>query len=255
VLKGDLSESVRLASGPEKGFIAPPALADITGDGVRDVIANAVDGRMIAVDGASFKLLWSVRVPGTEAYSSPAVGNFTGDAVPDFFGSFSVGVWPQLQWSRQLMVDGRNGTVLYSDSVGYRQSSSPVVADLNNDGFDDAILSVNFYQENKFTQKSFHNMLLVFDFHNRTTLDFGITDDGVNYASTPWAGDLDGDGNLDIIHCSMADSTMRSSLTGLKVNRLTTTISIPKTVVWGSYMGSSYNGVLKNFRKAAAGEP
>jgi outer membrane protein assembly factor BamB len=255
VRRGDLSGSVRLASSPDKGFIAPPVLVDITGDGVRDVVANAVDGRLLAVDGATHQTRWTVPVPGTEAYSAPAVGNFNGDAVPDFFVSFSVGTWPALHWSKQLMVDGRSGAVLYADSVGYRQSSSPVVADVNNDGYDDAILSVNYYVENEFTQKLFRSMLLVFDFRNRTSLDFGLSDEGVNYASTPWAGDLDGDGMLDLVHCSMADSTMRSSLKGLKINHLATTIPVPEAPAWGAYMGSRYDGVLRRFRTPQSPRP
>jgi outer membrane protein assembly factor BamB len=248
VRRGDLSGAVRLATGLHKGFIAPPVLADLNADGVRDVVANAVDGRLLAVDGATYQTLWTVAVPGTEAYSAPAVGNFNGDAVPDFFASYSVGVWPELHWSKQLMVDGRNGTVQYRDSVGYRQSSSPVVADVNNDGYEEAILSVNYYVENEFTQKFFRNMLLVFDFRTGTSLDFGLSEEGANYASTPWAGDLDGDGMLDLIHCSMADSTMRSQLKGLKINRLVTTIAVPEAPAWGAYMGSRYDGTLKHFR-------
>jgi hypothetical protein len=46
----------------------------------------------------------------------------------------------------------------------------------------------------------------------------------------------------------MADSTMRSSLKGLKINHLTTTIPVPEAPAWGAYMGSRYDGVLRRFR-------
>jgi outer membrane protein assembly factor BamB len=164
VLDGDLSAAVELAASDGKGFIGPPALADITGDGVLDIVANAVDGRMLAFDGADHAGLWQVELPGTEAYTSLAVGYFTEDDVPDFFTSYAVGRWPDLGWSRQFMVDGRTGRIAFTDSLGLYQTASPVVLDYNGDGRDDVLLSVNFEARNALQQKRFYTMLVAVDF-------------------------------------------------------------------------------------------
>lgn len=152
VMQGDLSKAVLLASSPNKGFVAPPVLADITEDGVLDIIVNAVDGRMIAINGANYSTIWTVHIPDTEAYTSVAAGYFTDDGVPDFFASYAVGVWPNLESSKQFMVDGKTGQIAFEDSIGFRQTSAAVVTDVNGDNFDEAILSVNYYTENELLQ-------------------------------------------------------------------------------------------------------
>ena len=65
-----------------------------------------------------------------------------------------------------------------------------------------------------------------------------------NVFSTPWIGDLDNDGYLDIIHCQYyrPGSDMVVFL-GMQIKRISTTVRIRKPVRWGAYMGSKGNGV------------
>jgi hypothetical protein len=63
-MQNDISNATILASGESKGFIAPAVFADITHDGIYDIIANAVDGRMIAVIGTTKVLIWEIVVLG-----------------------------------------------------------------------------------------------------------------------------------------------------------------------------------------------
>src|SRR5690606_25886015 len=128
ILKGDLSGATLLDSSATHGYIGPPVWIDITCDGVADIVANAVEGKLVAFDGRNYKPLWSVKVPNAEAYSSIAPGYFTGDSVPDFFMSYAIGRWPKLEWSKQFMVNGANGRIEFLDSLGYYQTSTPVVA-------------------------------------------------------------------------------------------------------------------------------
>ena len=248
ILQEDLLSSVILASSENKGFIAPPALADITGDGVKDIIANAVDGRMLAIDGATNEEIWTVTIPDTEAYSSLAVGHFTDDETPDFFGSFATGVWPDLNWSYQFMVDGEKGEVVFEDSLGFFQTTSPVVADFTEDGRDDVLLPIN-YQVAELIWKYHYNLLMIFDFHNNTTYQIGEPVQGMNVSSTPWVGDLDNDQKLDIIYAAMGDSSDVSLTSGVHIRRLPTNITLRKPVKWGAYMGSEYNGVFEEDSK------
>ncbi len=144
ILKGDLSTSTLIDSSQTKGFISPPAWVDINEDKQRDIIVASVDGRLMAYDGRTNHKLWEQKLLGTEAYSSMGVGYFNIDSIPDFFVTFAQGVWPDLSWTRQAMINGKNGQVEYRDSLGYYQTSSPIVADLTGDGIEEVILSVDY---------------------------------------------------------------------------------------------------------------
>jgi hypothetical protein len=246
LMKNDLSRSILLESGHEKGFIAPPVLADITGDGVLDIVANSVNGRMIAINGASDSVLWRVTIPGTEAYCSIAVGYFTEDDVPDFFTNYGIGIWPDLDRSVQFMVSGKDGMVVYRDSLGTFQESTPVACDFNGDGFDDALYAINYQ-----TTSGFSNQLAVLDFRNDTIYQTGPRHFGANVASTPWVGDMDNDGMIEIIYCNEINPFDLLSITfkeGLKITKLEMQIPLNQPVAWGSYMGSGYDGVFRGQR-------
>ena len=248
VLAQELDALIVLARGEEKGFIAPPALVDLTGDGVLDVVANAVDGRLLAFNGATNVPLWEVPIAGAEAYTTPAVGYFTGDDTPDFFANYGKGVWPTLRDPIQFLVDGRSGTIVQEDTLGRFQYASPVVVDVNKDGYDDVLLSVN-YVEQRFEVDVPYNRLVVFDFHRQQVFRYNEPQPGINVSSTPWVGDLDDDGWLDVVYCVMqvvdnnSDHPKR-----LTVHRLEKEIYTPEGIQWGAYMGSRYDGVFRGTR-------
>jgi hypothetical protein len=247
LLKNDLSKARLLEPGYEKGFVAPPVLADITQDGILDIIANSVNGRMIAIDGATEQVIWRVNMPGTEAYCSLAVGYFTDDDVPDFFTNYGFGTWPHLDRSVQFMVNGKTGQVAFRKSLGSFQESSPLAFDYNQDGFDDALFNLNY---NHFSNIS--NELFVIDFRNDTTYQIGKRQYGANLASTPWLGDLDADGFLDLIYCheiNPVDLMSVNEKKGLRINKLKLPIPAQKNRIWGAYMGSDCNGIFRGNRK------
>lgn len=246
-----LSKSVHIDSSKTKGFVGPPVVVDITEDGILDIVVNAVDGRMIAIDGSDNSTLWTVKMPNTEAYTSIAVGYFNQDSVPDFFASYAVGVWPKLEWARQFMVNGKTAEVEFMDSLGYSQTCSPVVSDLDNDGFDEAILSVNFFVVDSNEQKTLHHSLVAFDFNDQVVQPLGYSDKGLNLSSTPWIGDLDNDGKLDIVYCYLAGANDVFLMKGLTVKRILTDIKISSPVLWGSYMGSNYDGIFRANRSSS----
>jgi outer membrane protein assembly factor BamB len=246
IMKGDLSKSILLDTSPDKGYIGPPVLADITKDGIADIIANAVEGKLLAFDGETYKLIWSVKVPETEAYSSIAPGYFTGnDDIPDFFTSYAVGQWPDLGWSRQLMVDGATGKVVYEDSLGSYQTSTPVVIDLDEDGIDEALLNVNVQAYDQLNNSTFQNIMLVVNFKGNEVLQVWDSQPGSNIASTPWIGDLDNDGLLDIIYCHGTNVKKTYSFKGLQVNRIVTGLPLKTEIRWGAYMGNRYDGIFR----------
>ena len=245
VLKEDLSNSTLLATGKDKGFIAPPVVVDITGDGIEDIVVNAVDGRMLAFNGKDNQPIWAGQIPGTEVYSSLAVGDLTGDEVPDFFGVFAIGVWPDLKSTRPLLVDGKKGELVFMDSIGFYQTSSPLIADLNADGGNDALVSVNFFLPDSLGNKTVHHTLLAYDFYKKSKYALLPPQVGSNVASTPWMGDLDGDGFLDVIYCHMTTPDRTYTYDGFRVSRLKTQVPVGKGVVWGAYMGNRYDGIFR----------
>ncbi len=243
VMKGDISNSIKLDSSKNKGYIGPPTWMDITGDEVRDIIAPSVDGRLLAFDGMTKKKIWEVSMPGTEAYTSIAPGYFNEDSTPDIFISYAQGVWPELDWTKQYMINGLNGEIEFMDSLGFYQTISPVVGDFDLDGLDEALVVVDYQILDENDHKFFYNMLLVIDFTTGDLIELGINHEGHNMASTPWIGDLDGNGLMDIVFSHGTNIKKTYSFDGLQINRIVTTIPIKKDIKWGAYMGSNYDGV------------
>lgn len=245
VLKGDLSNATQLATSSDKGFIAPAAWVDITGDGILDIVANAFDGRMLTFDGLNKKLIWQAEMKNTEAYCSLAIGHFTNDKTPDFFVSYSRGIWPEIGWAKQFMVNGLNGNIEFVDSLGYLQMTTPMAADLNSDDRDEAILNMNYQVIDSIYRKSFYNLLVAFDFNRNKLIALTDATPGHNVSSTPWIGDLDNDGFLDIIYSHSTNEFHTYTFDGFQVNLIKTNIQMRKKVTWGSYMGSNYDGIYK----------
>jgi outer membrane protein assembly factor BamB len=243
VRNGDLSPSILLDSTADRGYIGPAARADVTGDGVTDIFVNAVNGRLLAYDGKSYKKLWETKRPDTETYSSIAIGLFNEDTIPDLFASYAMGSWPKLDWSTQFMADGKTGKIGFIDSLGFYQNGSAVVVDWDGDGKDEVVFSVNFQEIKNGFQKFFYNMLVLIDFKTKEVSQISDTYDGNNISSTPWAGDLDHDGFLDIIYPHGTNNRHTYTFDGLQVHRISTKIPIKKKVKWGSYQGSEYTGV------------
>jgi len=244
ILAGDLSSAVKIASSPNKGFIAPAVWVEITGDGIPDIVANAVDGRVLAFDGKTLAPMWQVKIPDSEAYTSIAVGEFTKDTIPDFFVSVARGKWPALESTEQYMINGKNGEVAFKDSIGKYQTSTPVVVDIDEDNQDEVLMSVNYENLNAYGRKEFFNTLVVIGFKTNEVVELINSLPGHNLSSTPWIGDIDHDNLLDIIFCSSNNKYRTYSFDGMQVSLVKTDIKITKPIRWGAYMGSFYDGVF-----------
>ncbi len=246
VMAEDLSGAKILHSCSNKGYIAPAVRVDLNDDGYLEIVANSVNGKLLAFDGKTLEPLWETKLlEETECYSSIAIGRFTKDDTPDFFISHAIGVWPDLNWNVQAMVDGKDGSIAFLDSLGYYQIATPVVVDWNGDGYDEVMMSVNFMEVNDLYQKNFFNLLALIDFQDGGVKQVGDVQKGTNKASTPWAGDLDQDGFLDIIYCHGTNPNRADTFDGISIRRMASSnIAIKKPILWGSYQGSKYNGVF-----------
>lgn len=147
-----------------------PAVADLDGDGIREVLIGGPDGAFRAYHGKTGQLLWSYPTQG-EIVSSAAVGDLDGDGKLEVvFGSgdgylYAMGPTGGLRWKAHLgspvlgspalakrgpqagldvyvtasagvlyLIRGSDGAYLAGRGLGAGVVSSPVVADVDGDG-------------------------------------------------------------------------------------------------------------------------
>lgn len=84
--------------------------------------------------------------------------------------------------------------------------------------------------------------MIIIDFKQGKPLQIGKVYDGSNFASTPWAGDLDDDGLLDIIYCHSSNLRHTYTFDGIQIHRIASGRPINKAIQWGAYQGSNYDG-------------
>ena len=248
LLSKNLSSSKLIATEKGHGFIAPAILADISADGYLDIIAISHGSKAIAIDGKDNHVLWTKSFPGTECSNSFAAGYFTNDDIPDFFTFISKGQWPNSTGSVQVMINGKDGSVGYIDSIGCTGFSSPVIYDLNDDGRDEAIISINNFDCSLgYASKSpglIENKLIAIDFAKKSVNTIDQASGFKNIFSTPWIGDIDNDGYLDLIYCQYFHQSDLLSFLGMRIKRVDLPVKIKKNVLWGGFLGSNGNGVF-----------
>lgn len=249
LMKNDLSKAKKLVSESGHGFIASPALADLDRDGYLDIVAISHNSSISAISGKTLDTIWEQGIPDTECSNSFAVGQFTDDDIPDFFTFVSKGVWPENTGSVQVLIDGASGKIVRQEELGCTGFSSPVAQDLNRDGIDEVLFSINEYDcaraiddESAFL---IENRLMLMDFASGDLHTLDQSKGFKNIFSTPWIGDLDGDGYLDLVHCQYFSQADILSFLGMRVKRIDLPIKVPEAPVWGSLMGSKGDGIYQ----------
>ena len=241
IMSGDISNSTLLASSAPKGFIPPPTLADVNTDGELDILIGGYNGKIQAIDGVTNQSIWQVQLPNTETNASPTVGQFTDDWIPDMFISVATGTAPSFLQTIQLMINGETGAVEWQDTLGFLNFATANAIDTDQDGKDEVIVSLNY------VGASFSHELMLIDFNSANTLT-SITGvkPSTNLASTPWVGDLDNDGLLDIIYTHNQVNNNFAPNNGFVTERLATNYPTPPHVAFGAYMGTNYDGKYTN---------
>jgi outer membrane protein assembly factor BamB len=244
----DTIHPTAILSGGEKGFIAPPVLADVNEDNIKDIVVCTVDGRLVAISGSDNDILWTAK-PGGEfdTYTMPGPGFFTGDdQIPDFFASFGKGAWPTTEYTVHLLVDGKTGQVVFKDTLGTFQYASPLIADFTKDGKDDVLLAIN----TRTTQdvlgdptEFYANGLYVYPGGQGPVQQAFLSHLGSNLGSTPLLDDLDGDGHIDIVTAYMSDAQNFYSFKNLVVERREISPNSSR-IHWGNYMGPQGKGIM-----------
>nr|KAF7427545.1 hypothetical protein H0235_007239 [Vespula pensylvanica] len=101
-----------------KAALLPPVLADITMDGIVDIIASMFDSTIIAYDGLTFNPIWNYTVPNSEILSSPIPGYYNDDDIPDFMVKHKVeSAFPKYYYTISMIIDGQTGQPLLEKPI------------------------------------------------------------------------------------------------------------------------------------------
>jgi hypothetical protein len=238
LMAGDLSGATALMTDTSKGFVAPPAVADINLDSVPDIVAISFDGRVAAYDGTNLNEIWSRNFPGKETSTTPVIGNFGGGFESDVFLLLNRGLTPTYFDHYQYMLDGKDGQILFADSLGDLEFAPPVACDFDQNGRDELFFSGNIK-----IGAGYRNEFRIVDFANNLTSNFMSFYTGTNLTSSPWIGDMDGNGNLEIINVRRKANIIPNAAIGIYVQKINTFFTEPATgIAWGNYMGTNSDG-------------
>ena len=121
-----------------KGIMVPPVLVDLTGDKTEDIVMAMFNSTVIAFNGFTYEQLWKWSSPGSETYSTPAIGRYNTDDVPDFFVTYQVGPgFPVYYYTRGQVLDGRTGQPLLVKPLDMLVGTQSSPLTLSTDGLSD----------------------------------------------------------------------------------------------------------------------
>jgi len=244
VLSNNLEDATVLLKHDAHGFTGPPTVIDITNDKVLDFVIHNHGGEVFAIDGQTLDIIWHHQFADAEINSSPTPAYINRDNTPDFFSHISMGKWPNNTGTFQVMFDGLTGDILYQDSIGCTGFYSGVSFDFDADGLDEILLPSNIFSCSRMGVTDIEHLLMIFDTVSPKLISIGPKLNAKNISSTPWIGDVDSNGKLDIVYVIQNNTSVLLEFFGMSICRIDTDIDIGNGPTWGGYMGSDYNGVF-----------
>nr|CAI5831764.1 unnamed protein product [Callosobruchus analis] len=115
------NSSITIFQSKYEGILTQSVLADITGDGVQDIINSMYNSTVVAIDGSTFEQIWNFTVPGSysETNLSPTPGYFNYDNVTDFLVVYQkYDDILNYNYTQTFIIDGKTGQSIYSPIPG-----------------------------------------------------------------------------------------------------------------------------------------
>ena len=231
-----LANSIVLATDNSRGYIAPASVA--RADQGQSIFIQSFGGEVTKINGHNWTTAWSTTIPGTESSAAPVIGRMNADLTPDVFVLLYKGIAPSYSDFYQVMLDGLTGTIAFKDSLGVFSYPSANAIDLNNDGVDEAVVSVTYNEAGVLKHK-----LHAIDFTASSISQIDATRTGVNLGCTPHIVNMDNDASLELIYVVKKDSVNPVGSKGIFINCINLSSNRPNNgIAWGSYMGTKQDG-------------
>jgi hypothetical protein len=228
VLAGRSSSAKSLLAPTQlKGFIAPPSLADLNGDGALDIVSVGMDGRVCALISKGDNL-WCYGDPGLESAAQPAIGYFDGDDLPDVAAVFSSGVFPTYTGTRTIILRGLDGKVLSENDQndGGFAIASPLAVDFNGDGFDELLTFDTFPFDRQFERTYLASA-------SSGWVPRELRSSSAILSGTPAFEDIDNDGSVEFFVTTWNSARLDSMLTRFRLTPSLGTAGLH----WSAYQG------------------
>ncbi|RMG12549.1 MAG: hypothetical protein D6729_16360 [Deltaproteobacteria bacterium] len=201
-------------------FASGPALVDLDGDGLLEIVVTLADGWIAAFTSTGADL-WALSLPGTFAWSSPAAADLDGDLRPELVAVSTEGT--------VYLVDAQ-GTLRTSRALGTESWAGPSLLDADLDGLPEILAASR-------------DTLHLLDGKTLQT-EASFTHGAGGLMPTALAADIDGDGRTEVL--------MGSWLGG---ELLAFAVPVPSLFAWTQLAGAAaHPGRLDLFGDTFAGK-